>query len=328
MAQDNHYAADTLSEVNSSELNEAPSNIIVALGCEEAALPSPIDININNAERIELPALSWDNYEKTSLKFKLINTGETVIIRARWAEGEHPSIRGGPLEGTYLFSQIHFHWGNSAVDGSEHTIDGASLPLEMHVVHFSTKFKDRKEAVKHVGGILVIVYFYNLKSDPNKYIAPVISNLKQITFPDAVIKITPFPILNLFHTFSSEYFTYWGSTKTVDSSHPVLWMISRTQECMDFHQLTQFRCLLDQQMRVIRREPKQVASQEGRHLFHVNPLTHYTNSTLSVLPHSKYINDRWVVDRMDIDIGAPGGCKELIEVIHREMRERNLQLDG
>ena len=33
-----------------------------------------------------------------------------------------PYISGGPLEGEYTFSQLHFHWGTSDNIGSEHTV--------------------------------------------------------------------------------------------------------------------------------------------------------------------------------------------------------------
>jgi len=33
-----------------------------------------------------------------------------------------PYISGGPLEGEYAFSQLHFHWGTSDNIGSEHTV--------------------------------------------------------------------------------------------------------------------------------------------------------------------------------------------------------------
>lgn len=37
---------------------------------------------------------------------------------------QRPSISGGPLSGTYEFSQLHFHWGENDTMGSEDLIDG------------------------------------------------------------------------------------------------------------------------------------------------------------------------------------------------------------
>lgn len=38
--------------------------------------------------------------------------------------GDRPTISGGPLSGTYEFSQLHFHWGQNDTIGSEDLIDG------------------------------------------------------------------------------------------------------------------------------------------------------------------------------------------------------------
>lgn len=35
-----------------------------------------------------------------------------------------PTISGGPLNGVYEFSQMHFHWGDNDTMGSEDLIDG------------------------------------------------------------------------------------------------------------------------------------------------------------------------------------------------------------
>ncbi|XP_053692003.1 carbonic anhydrase 13-like [Sabethes cyaneus] len=314
-------ADEALEETNSS-FSEDPSKIVVALAEDEATLPAPIDININRSQQIELPPVSWQNYDQLPTKIKLTNTGETVILSAKWEDGVYPGLKCGYLDGRYVFSQLHFHWGNSAVEGSEHTIDGTPLPLEMHVVHFNDQYDTLEDALKHIGGVLCLVYFFSLKSTPNKFLEPVITNLKEIIFPDSVIKLTPFPIVNLFHAFTDDYFLYWGSTKAQSKSHPMLWLLSRTQECIDFHQLAQFRQLLDQRMRIIAREPPQVADGKDRHLFHVNPRTPCSNWTLSPLPHPRYRDNRWLVDRMDIDIGAPGGCQQFIEALRREMSNR------
>ena len=40
-------------------------------------------------------------------------------------------ISGGGLEGEYKAGQFHFHWGSVGTQGSEHTLDGRSFPLEV-----------------------------------------------------------------------------------------------------------------------------------------------------------------------------------------------------
>ena len=48
-------------------------------------------------------------------------------------------ISGGGLGGSYLFSQLHFHWGDSSSIGSEHHINGEVFPLEIHMVHYNSR---------------------------------------------------------------------------------------------------------------------------------------------------------------------------------------------
>lgn len=44
---------------------------------------------------------------------------------------EHITISGGGLPGRYRALQLHFHWGSLAGNGSEHTLDGHQLPMEV-----------------------------------------------------------------------------------------------------------------------------------------------------------------------------------------------------
>ena len=40
-------------------------------------------------------------------------------------------ISDGGLGGTYVLEQFHFHWGTESSEGSEHTVDDKSHPLEV-----------------------------------------------------------------------------------------------------------------------------------------------------------------------------------------------------
>ena len=46
-------------------------------------------------------------------------------------------MSGGPLAKHYQLLQLHFHWGSSERQGSEHTVDGQRFPMEMHLVHLA-----------------------------------------------------------------------------------------------------------------------------------------------------------------------------------------------
>lgn len=54
-----------------------------------------------------------------------------MLSLASEAASEHISISGGGLPGRYRAVQLHFHWGSLAGNGSEHTLDGRQLPMEV-----------------------------------------------------------------------------------------------------------------------------------------------------------------------------------------------------
>ena len=60
---------------------------------------------------------------------------QKVTIKARW-EKNRPFIQNGPLSCDYVFSQIHFHWSQSNLEGSEHTFDGVRYHFR-DIAHYS-----------------------------------------------------------------------------------------------------------------------------------------------------------------------------------------------
>lgn len=57
-----------------------------------------------------------------------------VILSAKWPQGR-PYLSGGPYEGNYTFAQVHFHWGENEMKGSEHTVDGARFEIYFKSFH-------------------------------------------------------------------------------------------------------------------------------------------------------------------------------------------------
>ena len=48
-----------------------------------------------------------------------------------YLDGTNLTISDGGLGDTYIFGQLHFHWGENDTFGSEHTIDSEQYPLEV-----------------------------------------------------------------------------------------------------------------------------------------------------------------------------------------------------
>lgn len=73
-----------------------------------------------------------------------------------------PHISGGPLNGHYEFSQMHFHWGENDTIGSEDLIDGVSYPLELHMVFYKKQYRNQRDALDHSDGLTVLAFFYEV----------------------------------------------------------------------------------------------------------------------------------------------------------------------
>ena len=66
-----------------------------------------------------------------------------------------------PLNSAYQLLQLHFHWGGEDSRGSEHTIDGAEFPLELHLVH-KRKDLNVSEALATPDGLAVAGFFFEI----------------------------------------------------------------------------------------------------------------------------------------------------------------------
>ena len=64
------------------------------------------------------------------------NNGHTAQLDViETLPGDVGVLTGGPLDSPYQVLQLHFHWGADDNQGSEHTLDGQSFPMELHIVH-------------------------------------------------------------------------------------------------------------------------------------------------------------------------------------------------
>merc|ERR1712198_94497 len=116
----------------------------------------------------------------SSVQWNINHQHDKYLVGGKNWRYTNPSIRRGPYGGiththAYYLWQLHFHWGEPGVQdkGSEHTVDGAMYPLEMHMVHVEDNFIGPKglvnvgkaAAAKH--GLAVLgIFFYIDNSKP------------------------------------------------------------------------------------------------------------------------------------------------------------------
>uniref|UniRef100_A0A2K6Q055 Carbonic anhydrase n=1 Tax=Rhinopithecus roxellana TaxID=61622 RepID=A0A2K6Q055_RHIRO len=103
-----------------------------------------------------LKGLKLTGYETQEGEFPMVNNGHTVQISL-------PStMRMTAADGTvYIAQQMHFHWGgvSSKIRGSEHTVDGIRHVIEIHVVHYNSKYKSYEIAQDAPDGLAVLAAF-------------------------------------------------------------------------------------------------------------------------------------------------------------------------
>ena len=106
--------------------------------CATGKSQSPINLENQVFDKsLVLDPFSFENYQTLLVGAKLNNNGHTVQLNA--PSNFVAQISGGGLNGTYQFAQLHFHWGDTKEQGSEHTMNGQAYPLEVHLVHFNTR---------------------------------------------------------------------------------------------------------------------------------------------------------------------------------------------
>ncbi|KAG6800789.1 carbonic anhydrase 2-like [Apis mellifera caucasica] len=113
-----------MNSIEKIEIYEQNAKYIQGFVGAEGTLETPIDLDISYMKVIDLEPFEWPGIDVTPRKLKITNTGFTVILSAKWQQGS-PYLCKGPLEGNYVFAQVHFHWGENEMRGSEHFVDGA-----------------------------------------------------------------------------------------------------------------------------------------------------------------------------------------------------------
>lgn len=86
------------------------------------------------------------------------------------------------------------------------------------------------------------------------------------------------------YPFESDYYAYWGTVNSRDSCHTILWLVCREVGCLSYEQLRFFRQLNDANNKPINRNWHPTHAVGGRTVFHCNPHTIHTNSTLAPVP--------------------------------------------
>merc|ERR1719412_309905 len=160
-------------------------------------------------------------------------------------------LSGGPLDGEYKILQLHFHWGSNDSLGSEHTLQGESFPIELHIVHAK---KGVANPLNTTRGLAVTGFFFQIDAADNAALTPLVTELAAITASDSSIAMlnSNFKISDLVSGVApvggapaTTYSTYDGSLTTPGCNEVVHWINFLTPIKISASQLAMFRTLDD-----------------------------------------------------------------------------------
>ncbi|EDS26119.1 carbonic anhydrase II [Culex quinquefasciatus] len=189
--------------------------------------------------------LEFSGYQQDPTQVNVTNDGHTAVYSFNFPE---PVVaRGGPLQGNYQFSSLHFHWGAESDRGAEHVVDGKRHTMEMHLVFYNQIYGSFDNAKTQCNGLAVLgVFFQNSTAEPDYRWIPALYEVQtagtSYTLPDP----TAFNIKGLIGARRKPYFSYHGSLTTPPYYESVTWLVMKKPLQVSENQMSAFRSLKDE----------------------------------------------------------------------------------
>jgi carbonic anhydrase len=218
----------------------------------------------------------------------------------------------------YRLRQMHFHWGTTDEHGAEHTREGVSFPLEMHLVHWDEAFPGFEEAeTADNASLLVIGVHFELTKSDNKELSPILDHVNEVRLP--ATRSTPLTTFNLDallpSNFKTHFQTYHGSLTTPPCFESVQWVFLASPLNISSAQL--------QLLRVLQRGPEALLTNNHRKPQPLNGRTVVDNST----GDDETDHDYWIY----IGIGAGAllaACLFFYFIVSRRRPRMSWERDG
>ncbi|KAF7990320.1 hypothetical protein HCN44_000125 [Aphidius gifuensis] len=207
---------------------------------------SPIDITFgDDMVTKQTMEFIWNNYQNPPENMTLTNNGHSVQLDVQWKMNHWiPYLSVEEDSPEYVFSNLHFHWGAHNTEGSEHTINGHGLPLEVHMVHFKREYKTIVNASNYQDGIMVIASFYNVTSKNSTAIQDIINAAEKVRDEGSSAHIDNF-LLSDFEVLrdTPSWVSYNGSLTTPRCLEVVTWFLALKPYDMTEDQIKKIRSL-------------------------------------------------------------------------------------
>ncbi|VDN97690.1 unnamed protein product [Rodentolepis nana] len=203
-------------------------------GVKQSPIPLEYGTALYDSNLKPIHAYQNGVYE-SSEPFIMQNNGHTLMVSL-------PSCKyflqlKGRNGGAFCIKQFHFHWGMNSSVGSEHTINGKTFPLEMHIVSYDYElYESFAEAAKGFEGLAVLGLVFHEDSEievQNTMLYRMGEFLKmvdKIKTPMAEVNLTAFPLNALLDIGrgSTRFYRYEGSLTTPPCTENVYWTVFAT----------------------------------------------------------------------------------------------------
>ncbi|XP_064612253.1 carbonic anhydrase 7-like [Liolophura sinensis] len=204
---------------------------------------SPVNIDTSNLifdEFLASDPFIFHGYDSAdNLGITMSNSGHSVQLTFT---GEQRFLTGGNLPGIYNLLQIHFHWGSSSNQGSEHALNGKFFPMEMHVVHTHSKY-NVSEALEAPNGLAVLGFFFEISDYDNAAMERLLDHFNYVIYKGGKIELKPFPIASLMVEDVWNFYRYQGSLTTPGCYQSVIWTVFNQPIMISERQMEKFRML-------------------------------------------------------------------------------------
>lgn len=142
----------------------------------------------------------------------------------------------------YQFTELHFHWNGYDTKGSEHGVNGQKKALEMHLVHFNTRYRTKEEASSQPDGILVLGVLFHEDTVENPTLDPIVDQLEYVRRTDSSAPARKsFTLKSLLPPDTDIFYMYRGSLTTPPCSESVIWIIIAEVQKVGYAQLGEFQ---------------------------------------------------------------------------------------
>lgn len=140
-----------------------------------------------------------------------------------------PSISGAGLKDKYVFSQIHFRWGKTMMNGSEHGVDGQRYSGEMQMIHVNSKYCSYDEALNHEDGLVILAIFIEPQARGNIAFRHFTNLIGRIRNEGEEVSLPyPFPLMDLLPDNTDDFYVYQGSLTFPGCQEVVTWIVFDT----------------------------------------------------------------------------------------------------